>query len=118
MSCLSWNCRGLGNPEAVRELRSIVKLEGPTLLFVMETKINAKRVEDLKYTLGFGGCFAVDSAGLSGGRCLSKAHEAQQHVEVARSNSKPANWDVLIKVAPMALSTWTGDRRKRSQVTL
>ena len=67
MNCMSWNCRGLGNPEAVRELRSIVKLEGPTLLFVMETKIKAKRVEELRYTLGFGGCFAVDSAGLSGG---------------------------------------------------
>ena len=47
-----------------------MKLEGPTLLFVMETKIKAKRVEDLKHTLGFSGCFAVDSAGLSGGIVL------------------------------------------------
>ena len=67
MSVISWNCRGLGNPEAVRELRSIVKQEGPTLLFVMETKIRAARVENLKFTLGFEGCFAVNSVGLSGG---------------------------------------------------
>jgi hypothetical protein len=33
----------------------------------METKISAKRVEDLRVTLGFAGCFAVDSEGLSGG---------------------------------------------------
>ena len=45
----------------------IVKLEGPSLLFVMETKIKAKRVEDLKFTLGFAGSFVVDSVGLSGG---------------------------------------------------
>jgi hypothetical protein len=33
----------------------------------METKISAKRVENLKLSLGFAGCFAVDSNGLSGG---------------------------------------------------
>ena len=33
----------------------------------METKISAKRVESLKLLLGFAGCFAVSSAGLSGG---------------------------------------------------
>jgi hypothetical protein len=36
----------------------------------METKISAKRVEDLKQTLGFAGCFAIDSVGLSGGIAL------------------------------------------------
>jgi hypothetical protein len=44
-----------------------VKQEAPTLLFVMETKIGGKRVEKLANALGFGGCFAVDSEGLSGG---------------------------------------------------
>ena len=67
MNCLSLNCRGLGNPSTVRELRKVVKQEGPSLLFVMETKIRGKRVEDLKHVLGFSGCFAVDSDGLSGG---------------------------------------------------
>ena len=67
MSTISWNCRGLGNPQTVRELRKIVKQEGPALLCVMETKIKGKRVEDLKFSLGFLGCFAIDSDGLSGG---------------------------------------------------
>ena len=67
MNCIGWNSRGLGNPEAVLELRSVVRQEGPALLFVMETKISAKRVEALKNVLGFPGCFAVDSDGLSGG---------------------------------------------------
>ena len=67
MRILSWNCRGLGNPWSVRELRKVVKQEGPALLFVMETKIRAKRVENLKLTLGFAGCFVVDSDSMSGG---------------------------------------------------
>ena len=67
MNCLSWNCRGLGNPKVVCELRNVVKQEGPALVFVMETKIRGKRVEDLRHTLGFAGSFGVDSDGLSGG---------------------------------------------------
>ena len=93
MTCLSWNCRGLGNPEAVRELRSIVKLEGPTLLFVMETKIQAKRVEALKYSLGFGGCFAVDSVGLSGGIGLFWS----QDVTVELKNYSQSHIDVVVQ---------------------
>jgi hypothetical protein len=50
MSCLDLNYRGLGNQSTVRELRNIVKQEGPTLLFVMETKIEAKTVENLRNT--------------------------------------------------------------------
>jgi hypothetical protein len=67
MSYLSWNGRGLGNPAAVRELRSIVKQFGPKIVFVMETKINKQRVEKLACRLGMCGGFAVSSDGLSGG---------------------------------------------------
>lgn len=67
MNCVSANCRGMGNHPAVRELRGFVKQLDPTILFVMETKISAKRVEKLKSTFGFSGVFAVDSDGLSGG---------------------------------------------------
>jgi hypothetical protein len=52
---------------SVRELRSVLKQEGPSLLYIMETKILAKKIEDLRLALGFAGCFAVDSDGLSGG---------------------------------------------------
>ena len=90
---MSWNCRGLGNPETVRELRNIVKQEGPALLFVMETKIKGKRVENLRTTLGFHGCFAVDSTGLSGGIGLFWNDEV--HVEL--KNYSRAHIDVKVK---------------------
>ena len=67
MSCISLNCRGIGNPEAVRELHGFVKQFDPALLFVTEIKIEGKRVKILASTFGFGGGFAVDSDGLSGG---------------------------------------------------
>ena len=67
MNDLSFNSRGLGNQSTVRELRKIAKQEGPSLMFVMETKIKGKKVEAMRTTLGFVGCFAVDSDGRSGG---------------------------------------------------
>src|SRR3954470_20707774 len=102
MSVLSWNCRGFGNPEAVRELRSIVKLEGPTLLFVMETKIKGKRVEDLRRHLGFGGCFAVDSVGLSGGIGLFWTHD----VIVELKNFSSGHIDAMVKYKDQNSFEW------------
>ena len=102
MSCISWNCRGLGNPEAVRELRNIVKQELPLLLFVMEMKISAKRVESLQHTLGFAGCFAINSTGLSGdiGQFWS------QDVDVELKNSSSAHIDVMVRRKDQASPTW------------
>uniref|UniRef100_A0A2N9EK22 CCHC-type domain-containing protein n=1 Tax=Fagus sylvatica TaxID=28930 RepID=A0A2N9EK22_FAGSY len=37
MSCLSWNCRGLGNPGTVQELANMVRVKDPSAIFVMET---------------------------------------------------------------------------------
>ena len=93
MSTISWNCRGLGNPQTVRELRKIVKQEGPALLFVMETKIKGKRVEDLKFTLGFSGCYAVDSDGLSGGIGIFWSKD----VDVSLNNFSQSHIDVSVK---------------------
>ena len=93
MSVISWNCRGLGNPQTVRELRKIVKQEGSALLFLMETKIKGKRVEDLKFSLGFSGCFAADSNGLSGGVGLF----CSKDVDVKLENYSPSHIDVYVK---------------------
>ena len=40
MSCLSWNCRGLGNAATVKELRDLAKDVGPTVLCVLETQVH------------------------------------------------------------------------------
>ena len=102
MSCAGYNCRGLGNPEAVRELRSIVKQEGPNLLFVMETKIQGKRVENLQGTLGFAGCFAVDSNGLSGGIGLFWS----KNVVVELKNYSSSHIDVRVMKVDQPSMRW------------
>ena len=37
MSCLSWNCRGLRNPQTEDELIAPVSKQDPKIVFLMET---------------------------------------------------------------------------------
>jgi exonuclease III len=70
MSILSWNCRGLGNPRAVRDLRQLVREKKPKLVFIVETKMHHHRLDFLKAKLGMENLFGVDSVGKGGGLCL------------------------------------------------
>jgi exonuclease III len=67
MSCLSWNCRGLGNAVTVKELHELARWVASSVLRVQETQVHKARVEQLKTTLGFNSAFAVSSSGRSGG---------------------------------------------------
>jgi hypothetical protein len=102
MNCLGWNGQGLGNPETVRELRNIVKQEGPALMFIMETKISGKRVESLQNTLGFAGCITVDSVGLSGGLGLFWAAD----YEVVLQSISSGHIDVMVRRRDQDSSEW------------
>ena len=102
MSCISWNCQGLGNPEAVRELHIIVKQEVPALLFVMETKIRVKRVEDIRHQLGFARCFAVESEGLSGGIGLFWSKE----YDVQLKNYSSGHIDTMVRIKDQNSLEW------------
>ena len=61
MSCLSWNCCGLGSAATVKELRDLAKKVAPTVLCVVETQVHLAWVEGLKGTLGFDNAFAVST---------------------------------------------------------
>ncbi|KEH25772.1 endonuclease/exonuclease/phosphatase family protein [Medicago truncatula] len=67
MSLISWNCRGLGSPNAIPDLKYLVRQFNPDLLFLRETLVHRKKIEELCYVLGFDSCFSVDRTGRSGG---------------------------------------------------
>ena len=45
MSCLVWNCRGLGNLRIGRELVEIIRAKDPVVVFLAETLIDDARLE-------------------------------------------------------------------------
>lgn len=67
MSTLSWNCRGIGNPRAIREL---LVSSNNRFIFFMETKVRCFQAKNLRVKIGFNGLFFVDGCGLAGGIAL------------------------------------------------
>ena len=70
MSCLSWNCRGLGNPETVQELAQMVRVKAPSAVFLMETWSNEEYLEKVRCYLHFNSKLVVKSNNKGGGLVL------------------------------------------------
>ena len=70
MSVLSWNCRGLGQPQTVQMLVELVKWKKPNFIFLIETLCNRNKLERLKVKLGFECLLTINPAGRSGGLAL------------------------------------------------
>lgn len=95
MSVISWNCRGLGSPSAVPDLKYLVRHFNPDILFLSETLVRRNKIEVFRYLLGFDSCFSVDCTDRSGGlalfRCTSSnwqlANYSNNHITVEITDS-------------------------------
>ena len=67
MSCLSWNCCGLGHQRTVQVLMDSVKSKNPSFIFLMETLCCRDKLAAIKAKLGYEGLFVVEKVGQSGG---------------------------------------------------
>lgn len=70
MKILCLNCRGLGRPEAGQELRSLVKLHRPWVVFLSETRFYHDRVDKLQRQLCLDARFGMGSHVRGGGLTL------------------------------------------------
>ncbi|KAL8499584.1 hypothetical protein ACS0TY_019534 [Phlomoides rotata] len=68
MSCLAWNCRGLGNPRKVPTLKKEISSKGHKFIFLSETKLLVVELCRVAMKLGFDFYFAVDCVVTNGGR--------------------------------------------------
>ena len=100
MSCLSWNCHGLGNPWTIQFLKELISQKKPKFLFLCETICKAEKIEKLRLAIGFEGPFAVDPLGKSGGLALLWRYEeevrllgfSQSHIDVEVSLEGKPLW--------------------------
>lgn len=94
MSLLCWNCRGLENPQTIRELHNLVKVKKPHFLFLIEIKVKSGALHRLICMLGFYGMLHVDPVGRSGGLVFHWKFEngvevknfSQRHISVDITN--------------------------------
>jgi predicted AAA+ superfamily ATPase len=52
MKLLSWNCRGLGKPSAVRALKKLLQSHKPDIVFLTETKLQTSEIHKSLKTTG------------------------------------------------------------------
>ena len=67
MSCIVWNCRGLGNQLAVQELADLVQAKAPAVVFLAETLADEARLEYVKDRIRFDKKFFVQRITRGGG---------------------------------------------------
>ncbi|KAH1056279.1 hypothetical protein J1N35_034344 [Gossypium stocksii] len=70
MKVMSWNIRGLGRPHTVNRLKNKLRAINPHILFLMETKLNSKRMERVRVKCGFDNGIGIDAVGSKGGLSL------------------------------------------------
>jgi hypothetical protein len=100
MCLIGWNCRGLGSPSAIPDLKYLARHYNPDLLFLSETLVHRSKIEALHYLLGFDFCFSVDCTGRSGGLALfwrtsfncQIANYSNNHISVDVSDSVHGVW--------------------------
>lgn len=102
MKLLSLNCRGLGWPEAVRDLSSLCELHCPMVVFPSETRFFSDRVEGLLRSLGFAHGFGVGSRGRGGGLALLWKDE----VKVKLQSYDKLCFDVVVFDAVTLVEKW------------
>jgi exonuclease III len=71
MKILSWNCRGISRPAAVRGLRALIRSNNPEILFLFETKSPSSLTSSILNQLGFYAMTYVAPIGTCGGLVLT-----------------------------------------------
>ena len=70
MSCLSWNCRGLGNLKTEDELVALVSNKDPMLVFLMKTKVEKYVLDRISRKIQYSNLFVVPRHNTGGGLAL------------------------------------------------
>ncbi|XP_012435427.1 uncharacterized protein LOC105762053 [Gossypium raimondii] len=70
MKIFSWNCRRVGNPATVRELKQLLVANAHDIVFLCETKIHSNEFSHIRAMCRMEGCLAISSERKSGGMVL------------------------------------------------
>ena len=92
MNCLSWNCCGLGQSQAVRELTDLVNSKTSSIVFLMETCSMKKFLECLPCDLKQDNLFIVPRVNTRGGLALFW----QNDIVLDVMNFSPNQIDVVV----------------------
>ncbi|XP_039687912.1 uncharacterized protein [Medicago truncatula] len=100
MSLVAWNCRGVGSPSAIPDLKYLVRHFNLDLLFLSETLAHRNKIEELRFLLGYDCCFLVDRTGR--GRGLALFWRNSLHCQLVDFSSN----HITVEINDIVLGTW------------
>ena len=92
MSCLVWNCHGLGNPCIVNELAEMVRAKDHSIEFLVETWANEARLKVVKMKIQFENMFVSPRTSRGGGLVLFW----RSTIDVSMEGSDKSHIDAII----------------------
>ncbi|MBA0552383.1 hypothetical protein Golob_023199, partial [Gossypium lobatum] len=105
MRILCWNCRGIGNPVIVRELRQLLVENDPEVIFLCETKVHANKLVSIRSKCRIEGCLAINAIGKSGGLFMVWK-EGKRFYGNVDPNKRQSSWDMLRKIGKSVKEKW------------
>ncbi|KAK5833744.1 hypothetical protein PVK06_017598 [Gossypium arboreum] len=132
MKFLCWNCSGLGNPVKLRELKQLLVVNNPNLIFLSETKMSDNEFRRVQNICRLQNGLVVNSEGWSGGLVLMwrdgtnvsiqsySKHQIDSIVNLennkkmrvtgfyghANPNLRSSLWDILHRVRDLVRENW------------
>lgn len=92
----SWNCRGLGGPSTISQLKEELRIHQPDIVFLYETKKKKGFVQSVCKKLKYQSrSLVVDPSGLSGGLLLCWSNKIV--VKQILANNFVLNWNLKIQ---------------------
>ncbi|KAL5710709.1 hypothetical protein ACHQM5_021240 [Ranunculus cassubicifolius] len=64
---MCWNCRGMGSPSAIQQLKGLAREINPDIICLVETLVKEEKIKKLQKSLGFCNGIIVNPIGRSGG---------------------------------------------------
>jgi exonuclease III len=98
MSCIAWNCRGLGNLRTVSAFKKLLRDKNPTCVFLSETKKKDFEMNKFRNVQGLSGVVAVSCSGEGNRRVGGLAMFWKEGVEVEVLSLSSNHIDILIAI--------------------
>ena len=70
MRTFYWNCREIGDPSTVRELKDLIRGCATEVVCLVYTKLSKQIVKGMTRVLGYDGGYAMGTSGRSGGLAI------------------------------------------------
>ncbi|KAK5792848.1 hypothetical protein PVK06_033974 [Gossypium arboreum] len=96
MRILCWNCRRIGNPVTIRELKQLLVANDPEVIFLCETKVHTNKFVSIRSKCRMEGCLVINAICKSGGGFYGNDDP----------NKRQSSCDMLRKVGKSIKEKW------------